>query len=418
MNILYFCEVYHGKPYGPSTHGREFFAALRQQTDIGRCKVIPTSENSSDVSRRSPDTEQVDLIRLLIRRLSKKWLREFVRLFFPQKSAYKLIRNELTSRNWDVLVMRPELSLALVPKLKKQFPHVCITLEINAAIFEELYRNFPFSTFWKSLEVRMMNSADVLLCVSHNLKDYLMNFGADPERIHVNPNGVNPSKFNPELFSDTDRKAMRAELNIPEKALVFGYVGGMQTFRHLPDMVKVFSSFLAESHAYSWMILIGDGEDMPEIRKIYRQLPHEHQKRIILAGAKPYASIPRIMSVFDVGVFPYSNSYGSPQKLFEYMAMGLPVIGPKVPVVEELFQHNQHLFLTAQVSYSDLKRHLLYCAQNFPSLAGMAEKGREYVTENYTWDANAQRAVNRIQDWLNENKRKFCLGRDNEKTGY
>jgi glycosyltransferase involved in cell wall biosynthesis len=386
---------------GPTTHGREFFAALHQQAEVDCCRVIPPAENSPDVGRTHVDQEQATLMRRLARALIPKWLRELLLFFlFPKKSAYNLIQGELEAGEWDALVMRPEWDLAWVPKLKKKFPHLCIALEINAAGVDERFQNIPFIALWKRLEVRMMNSADLLFPVSQYLKEYLIDFGADAKRIHVNPNGVNLSRFDPEQFSAEDRKTVRAALNIPEKTLVFGYVGGMQTFRRIPDMVEGFSEFLEESRIDAWLIVVGDGKDMPQIQAVHARLPVEHRGRILFTGAKPYDSIPRIMAAFDVGIFPYSNPYGSPQKLFEYMAMGLPVIGPKVPVVEETFRHEQHILLTAQEGHSDLKKYLLYCAKNFHSLSAMAKEGRKHVIQNFTWDANAQRVAGRIQECL------------------
>lgn len=391
MNILYYCVEYH-QAFGPSTHAREFFAELQKIPKVGSCKVIPVSpEKVKDVNRLSISSKDASFFRRAVRAVTPRWPVALVWFLFPKKEALVLIRGELMTGQWDALVMRPGRSLVLIPKLKNEFPQVRILLEINSAIFDESFKGIWFRPFWKKVEARLINSADWVTTVSKYLKTYLVQHGVDECKICVNPNGVNLSLFNSGRFSAESRNSMRALFGIPKDTMLFGYVGGMQSFRKLPQMVKYFAELLESHPLDATLLLIGDGIDMNQICEIHSSFSSVIQKRIIIAGPKPYSDIPQIMSIFDVAVFPFSNPYGSPQKLFEYMAMGLPVIGPKVPVVEETFRDGEHLFLVDQDDGSSFKRQFMHCVENPAALNIIAKSAEKYVSDEYTWRKNAER---------------------------
>lgn len=146
------------------------------------------------------------------------------------------------------------------------------------------------------------------------------------------------------------------------------------------------------------MLIIGDGADKSNILKRIRA------NHVVLdgwiscpGGWVPYEKIPQIMSLFDVAIFPYSNPYGSPQKLFEYLAMGIPTIGPDVPAVSEIFKDKVHL-ITVKQDGSNLEE-VINAFRNDPDTRKkIAKEGHDYVLSNYTWGNNAKRVVSLMCD--------------------
>lgn len=394
MNVLYYCIEYH-RAFGPSTHAREFFAALQEHPTVEYSKVVPEESQRVSVGRFSVNNPSTG--RKLIRLLTPEWLRLLVLFMFPKKEAWNLLATELASGKWDAIVMRSDWAIGWVPRLKREFPHVCVALEVNSAMFDELPKRIPFRWFWRRVEVRMMNAADLIFTVSTWLKSYLVQYGATSGKIHVNPNGVNLGVFDPARFSCADQQAVRESFGVPKETFLFGYVGGMQSFRRLPQMVSAFSEWAQTVERDVALLVVGDGEDMEGVRSVYESLPQALQARVVLAGAKPYREVPGIMSAFDAAIFPYSNLYGSPQKIFEYMAMGLPVIGPEVPVMEETFQNDTHLLLCDQAGQNAFERCLGKCLNHPEQTALMAERGMAYVLAEYTWRENADRVCSRLR---------------------
>lgn len=390
MNVLYYCQEYY-RPFGPSTHAREFFSEMQKLAGVNKCKVIPEQGALKSVQRTAVDNSEASLKRKIARIIVPRWIRLILLFTFPKKSVWEMINNELSQGDWDALVMRPDWALMWVPRLKRRFPRVRVVLEINAAMFDEGFKEVPWKWFWKRVEARAVNSADYVTTVSQNLKDYLVSHGVRGEKICVNPNGVNLEKFDASGFSVQDRKRVREELGVKVDAVLFGYVGGMQPFRRLPEMVDLFLELIDARKLDGVLLLIGDGEDMSNVIEVQSCYPERTRNHLIVLGSKPYEEIPAYVNSFDVAVFPFSNPYGSPQKLFEYMAMGVPVFGPKVPVVEETFTDGEHLMLVDQHGGDDFKMMLLWSVGSYKELKRIALAGKEYVSREYTWKKNAER---------------------------
>jgi glycosyltransferase involved in cell wall biosynthesis len=104
-----------------------------------------------------------------------------------------------------------------------------------------------------------------------------------------------------------------------------------------------------------------------------------------------------LMAAFDVGIFPYSNPYGSPQKILEYMSCALPTICPDVPSVTEQFDKEYLPFLVKQDG-SNFYDCVQYIYDNLQLCKDIARRNRELVSRKYTWAHNASRVVTEIRN--------------------
>ena len=82
----------------------------------------------------------------------------------------------------------------------------------------------------------------------------------------------------------------------------------------------------------------------------------------------------------------------SPGKLFEYLAVGLPTIGPDTPAVREVFEDGVHLRLASQDG-SDLAWIIEAMKADPAARDQLAQAGRRLVVNEYTWEKNAERVV-------------------------
>jgi glycosyltransferase involved in cell wall biosynthesis len=68
--------------------------------------------------------------------------------------------------------------------------------------------------------------------------------------------------------------------------------------------------------------------------------------RVVALGRVPYAELPAYTASADLGILLYRNDcrnnyYCAPNKVFEYMMMGLPVIAPSFPGMLQLVEGNE-----------------------------------------------------------------------------
>ena len=89
-------------------------------------------------------------------------------------------------------------------------------------------------------------------------------------------------------------------------------------------------------------VFIGDGPERRAAEQAARDLPG-----ITFTGALPHSALPAALAAADIGVAPFDpikhaplrlGFYWSPLKIFEYMAVGLPVVAPALPRLKRLVE--------------------------------------------------------------------------------
>jgi len=384
LRVLYCSAEYHGN-HGGRTHAREFVTAFRGLPGVEAIEVFPqaTVENSRRWER---------LGRNRLGWMPLNWQRT-VRMVQVDSARRRRLLERIRAGSFEAVILRMGLNLLEAGAIARRAGDVILCLEVNASPFDESLRGVPLQTLWRKVEIRQYRRAELLTVVSGCLKDRLCRRGVPGSKIVVNPNGVNPEVFSRRSARGTIE--LRKELRIRGEAFVLGYVGGMEKFRRLGEVVECVGRLRRQGDRNLMLILVGDGPDMPAVRRTAEKQGGLTDGWVRCTGWRDYEKIPRIMETFDLAVFPFSNPYGSPQKLFEYLAMGVATIGPDVPAVRETFRDGLHLRLARQDG-SDLGS-LIRRLKNSPvQRRQLAREGRREVLARFTWRANARRVFDRL----------------------
>ena len=96
------------------------------------------------------------------------------------------------------------------------------------------------------------------------------------------------------------------------------------------------------------MLVVGRGPGLAELEELVEQ--HDVKNRIMLAGYRPYEEIPQLIAAADICLLPaYDNEemrHIVPLKIYEFLAMGKPVISTKLNgVVKEFEAGNGALYV-------------------------------------------------------------------------
>ena len=244
-------------------------------------------------------------------------------------------------------------------------------------------------------EVVRFRPADAITVVSSYLKTYLITHGLDSDRILVNQNGVDAC-----LTDLPATSGIREQYGIPTDAFVIGYIGGMETFRRLPEVIGYFAQLRRNGNDDLVLLIVGDGEDMSEVKAAINADKDILDGAVKLAGWQENSELPKFLRTFDLAIFPFTNDYCSPLKLFEYLGAGIPTIGPDTSAVREVFENGVHLRMVKQDG-SDFVRAILEMKANPHHSAVLGANGRRFVLDKYTWKMNAERTVNYIKSVRN-----------------
>jgi len=294
----------------------------------------------------------------------------------------------------DFIYSRAALFSSVAVDLAKEIRRPLL-LELNAPLAGEQakYRGGALYEMALTVERKLVTEADAVLAVSDAVRSHALSIGADPGRVHLFPNGIDPTRFYPARRDN----AVRERLGLGDGPVI-GFVGGLRPW-HGVESLPTLLARLAERHPGVQLLLVGDGPLRGEIERALVQ--QSVRERAVLTGVLPHAAIADAIRLFDVALAPYPvlehNFYFSPLKLFEYMACGVAVAAPRIGQIAEVIR--------------DGDTGLLYEAGNVDALLAACDRllreeglrGRlgaaaaDFVVANYTWDRNARRAADLAQ---------------------
>lgn len=388
MKILYYCPEYFAS-HGGRTHAREFFRSLEQDERVTVARVFGVSDAQYDTDTKGQAAHQSKLKFLPV---SLRWQR-ILRYWRPKIALTNRVISEAQKMRADILIARTGVRQLLLGRIRRAMPHLSLCLEINSAYFDEGYSDFWLRSFFQRLEVNSFRQAHCVSVVSSYLRDYLTARGFPTEKIIVNHNGVNIH-----TFSDPTRNpnANTVLATIPSNAYVLGYIGGMESFRRLPLLIRHVANLRRAGVSDLFLLIVGDGKDRPAVQAEILLHASSGQNFTHCTGWLPHEVIPALLHRVDLAVFPYTNPYCSPLKLFEYLGAGIPCIGPDTPAVKEVFTDRQHLLLAAQDG-SNFESLVMEVYKSTDRGRAMAQCGQALVRESYTWEQNVSRLLTHIK---------------------
>lgn len=176
----------------------------------------------------------------------------------------------------------------------------------------------------RALERARRREASAVIVMARGMGEYLVReWEIDAERVHWLPQGVNTELFHPVDLAETTR--IRNELG--GGARLVGFVGSLASYQRVDVLVEA-ARRIRDRRSDVKLVLVGGSAERA------RALGAEDVA--IIVPHVDYKQVASYISAFEVAVLPDSNWYGSPVKVLEYAATGVPVIAPDVGPVRDL----------------------------------------------------------------------------------
>ena len=230
----------------------------------------------------------------------------------------------------------------------------------------------------------MLGWADRITTVSESLKNCLVNLGVEEKKIHAVHNAVDPDKF---LYIG-DAEDLIEKYNL-DKNVVVGFVGSFARYHGVEILLDV-AERLEKKYENIVFLLVGRNVHGPD-NPMENISSGRFSSVFIFAGEVPHSMIPRHIAVMDIAIVPDFNDYGSPMKLFEYMAMKKAVVAPDVAPIREVVEDGQTALLFERGNADEaawcIER--LIVDEKFRHAIG--RKAHREVMTFHTWDKNAER---------------------------
>ena len=277
-------------------------------------------------------------------------------------------------------------------------------LETNGLIFYEAVterKAIVLQTVARFLEIWAYRRCDVLVCITEELKQLIMEVGGIPgEKILVVPNGVDIAQFNPELHIPRQ----------PAERITIGFVGAL-VYWHRLDVLLVALSEMVDDFDFN-LVIVGDGP----MRKTWEEQTAKLglQSRVRFTGQVPWDEVPAYISSFDLAYLGYSpleigKMYGSPVKLYEYMAMARVVISSACADALDMISPGKNGYLFEPADKDDLKRVLLGAYRARKRWPDIGAAARARVIEKASWTSRVQDMIARIERILERRETKTSI---------
>ncbi|MCI0693249.1 glycosyltransferase family 4 protein [candidate division KSB1 bacterium] len=403
MNIAYISADF-GVPIfgykGASIHVREMVAALRKAGHTV-CIISPAIEKTAgerlDESVALLPVPAAERHLLLSQELEaldefldmKTRVRQELRNLLYNLTLYEKARDYLRANSVDFIYERYTLFAAAGIRLAREFgvPHI---LEVNAplAYEQEKTRGMEMKALAAETERRIFREAGRVIVVSRQLQEFVISCGVPSSRIQILPNSVDPQRF---AKARGDR-SVRTRHQLDGKRVI-GFVGSLKPWHGTETLLEAFRALHATA-ANAHLLIVGDGPERAHLENFAQT--HGLNGAVTFTGNVPYDDIPRYIAAMDIAVAPYipsENFYYSPIKIFEYMAMGKPVVGGKIGQVEEVINDGETGVLFEPGNIAALQAALAQLANDSPLCRRLGENARAWVETERTWDNNARQVI-------------------------
>jgi glycosyltransferase involved in cell wall biosynthesis len=252
----------------------------------------------------------------------------------------------------------------------------------------------PLRNWIKLCEEVTLQCAARIVVVSEVLREQLLEKGIQEARIRVNPNAVDPDYFYP----GRGRASGRKQLELHADEVLVGFVGSFSFWHGIEVLQQAIVKLLSSGPSCRLrFVLIGDGLLHGEMRTALAA--YEATGEVIFTGPLSRDKVAEYLDASDILVSPHvpmpdgSKFFGSPTKLFEYMAMGKGIVASRLDQIAEVLEHDQTAWLVTPGDVEELAEAILRLAQDPMKRAALGSAARRAVVERHCWSHNVACAL-------------------------
>jgi glycosyltransferase involved in cell wall biosynthesis len=219
--------------------------------------------------------------------------------------------------------------------------------------------------------------------------------GVDSNKIIVNPNGVDVERFRPGVGGGDARRG----LGIKDDEVVAGFVGTFGPWHGVEKLAEAIKSIPASVPVR--FLLVGSGSLHAEVEK---QLESE-KRRVIFTGSVGHDRVPALLDACDILVAPHvpltdgSEFFGSPTKVFEYMAAGKAIVASRLGQIGEVLEDRETALLVEPGNVEELAAAIVKLVESQELRKSLGARAREVAEKEHTWMHNAQRVLDAYKSW-------------------
>lgn len=349
-NICFILDAYPTKTRMANWFVENLVNAMADQNV--RCFVISPQSVTKSIFRKSElskshetrKTKNGNVVEVFLPKyltFSSKKIKNFNTAVIGQKMHYlackKVLRKIMRSEKIDALYAHFIFPSAITAaRLSK-----CYGIPYFFAYGENTTYTIEYMGAKKTREA-LKEASGVITVSSKNKRVLVENKIVPEEKITIIPNAINP-----DIFFKKDKKVVRSELGIPQKAFLVAFVGRFLTVKG-PERLSKALCELDDNDIYA--TFIGAGDLKPDYG------------RIVFEGQLPPNDVASYLSASDVFVLP-TLAEGCCNAIIEAMACGLPIVSSDMDFNQDILD-SSNAVLIDPLNVQAIKGAIIYMKNN------------------------------------------------------
>jgi glycosyltransferase involved in cell wall biosynthesis len=288
------------------------------------------------------------------------------------------IKRQIREFKPDVIIGFGILNAWTAARLARHFKISFIYYWIDA--LDTLIPEKIFQNLGRILERQTLRNSSKVIAINKTLREYAINLGANPQSTVLISAGIDLERFNPTI----NGSAIRSAYGIGKDDIVLFFMGWLYNFSGLKEVaLELYRSL--DRFPRLKILIVGDGDALPELQRIRDE--NHLEDHLILTGKQPYEKVPEFIAASDICILPADPKEKImqdivPIKMYEYMALGKPVITTRLPgIMREFGEGNGVLY----VDTPEMVPETAYTLATNGKIKNYENSARMYV-QNLDWD--------------------------------
>ena len=281
------------------------------------------------------------------------------------KASILLIKNSRDAKCWFIFGGQSSVIPIITAKLLNK---KVIIVMVGSAVRDSLFSQDNFLKITKILSSTCLSLADEVIIYSPNL---IQEWGLEPYQQKI--------LIAHEHFLDFETFTVTTPL--PDRPPLIGYIGRLSGEKGVQHFAQALPAILSDRE--NLRVLIGGDGPLKEAIEASLQ-EGGVSARVDLPGWISHDDLPRYLNQFRLLVLP-SYTEGLPNIMLEAMACGTPVLATPVGTIPDVIIDGKTGFIMENNSPECIAANVIR-ALSSPDLERIAEDGRRFVEENFSFE--------------------------------
>lgn len=238
---------------------------------------------------------------------------------------------------------------------------------------------------WKLVERMSCKKCDKIIVVIEENQNRLERWGLPRNKIRVVMNASNMSEL---LVSKTKPNVA----NQFKKGFKISYIGGFGPHRGLDVAIKAMPKVIKKVQDAK-LILVGDGVNKTNLINLVNKL--NINNKVFFTGWVDFRDVPSYLKISDVGIVPhYASPHTNntiPHKLFQYMAMGKPIIVTDCKPLARIVNEVNCGIVVPSGDYEKTAEAVIKVYEDKEYAKNLGKNGGRAIEEKYNWANEAKK---------------------------